>query len=91
VFSYFLDEYRAGRTPNPDVLCNREIKFGLCLDYAQRLGGQLFATGHYARRLDSRTVRRSIRRAIRTRTSPTSCTRSPRERFRECCFRSASC
>jgi tRNA-uridine 2-sulfurtransferase len=49
VFSYFLDEYRAGRTPNPDVMCNREIKFGLCLDYAQRLGGQLFATGHYAR------------------------------------------
>lgn len=52
VFRYFLDEYSAGRTPNPDVLCNREIKFGLCLDYAARLGGQLFATGHYARRLD---------------------------------------
>jgi tRNA-uridine 2-sulfurtransferase len=49
VFRYFLDDYRAGRTPNPDVLCNREIKFGLCLDYVQRLGGQCFATGHYAR------------------------------------------
>ncbi|MFI4869112.1 MAG: tRNA 2-thiouridine(34) synthase MnmA [Steroidobacterales bacterium] len=49
VFAHFLAEYRAGRTPNPDVLCNREIKFGLCLDYARRLGGQLFATGHYAR------------------------------------------
>jgi tRNA-specific 2-thiouridylase len=49
VFAHFLAEYRAGRTPNPDVLCNREIKFGLCLDYAQRLGAQLFATGHYAR------------------------------------------
>jgi tRNA-specific 2-thiouridylase len=49
VFQYFLEEYRAGRTPNPDVLCNREIKFGLCLDYAQRLGSQLYATGHYAR------------------------------------------
>jgi len=49
VFSQFLDDYRAGRTPNPDVLCNREIKFGRCLDYALRLGGQLFATGHYAR------------------------------------------
>jgi tRNA-specific 2-thiouridylase len=49
VFQNFLDEYRAGRTPNPDVLCNREIKFGLCLDYAERLGGHLFATGHYAR------------------------------------------
>ena len=49
VFQYFLDEYRAGRTPNPDVLCNREIKFGLCLDYALRLGAQFYATGHYAR------------------------------------------
>jgi tRNA-uridine 2-sulfurtransferase len=49
VFDYFLTEYRAGRTPNPDVLCNREIKFGICLDYAARLGAQRFATGHYAR------------------------------------------
>jgi tRNA-uridine 2-sulfurtransferase len=49
VFDYFLTEYRAGRTPNPDVLCNREIKFGICLDYAARLGAGRFATGHYAR------------------------------------------
>ncbi|HEY4365857.1 MAG TPA: tRNA 2-thiouridine(34) synthase MnmA [Steroidobacteraceae bacterium] len=49
VFSYFLEEYRAGRTPNPDVLCNREIKFGVCFDYARRLGAQWVATGHYAR------------------------------------------
>lgn len=49
VFKYFLDEYRAGRTPNPDVLCNREIKFGAFRDYAKRLGGELLATGHYAR------------------------------------------
>ncbi len=49
VFEYFLTEYRAGRTPNPDVLCNREIKFGICLDYASRLGAMRFATGHYAR------------------------------------------
>jgi len=49
VFDYFLTEYRAGRTPNPDVLCNREIKFGVCLDYAGRLGARRFATGHYAR------------------------------------------
>ena len=53
VFDYLLAEYRAGRTPNPDVLCNRHIKFGVCLEYAARLGGALFATGHYARRLDS--------------------------------------
>jgi tRNA-specific 2-thiouridylase len=49
VFQHFLREYAAGRTPNPDVLCNREIKFGVCLDYMQRLGGSFIATGHYAR------------------------------------------
>ena len=52
VFDYFLAEYRAGRTPNPDVLCNREIKFGVCLEHVRRLGGDRFATGHYARRVD---------------------------------------
>jgi tRNA-uridine 2-sulfurtransferase len=52
VFDQFLADYRAGITPNPDVLCNREIKFGRCLDYVRRLGGSYFATGHYAR-LDS--------------------------------------
>jgi len=52
VFDYLLAEYRAGRTPNPDVLCNRHIKFGLCLRYAHRLGATLLATGHYARRVD---------------------------------------
>lgn len=49
VFEHFLSEYRAGRTPNPDVLCNREIKFGVFRDYAKRLGAKLLATGHYAR------------------------------------------
>jgi len=49
VFDYFLAEYRAGRTPNPDVLCNREIKFGAFRRYAKRLGSDLLATGHYAR------------------------------------------
>ncbi len=49
VFQYFLDEYEAGRTPNPDVLCNREIKFGVFKDYARRLGATQVATGHYAR------------------------------------------
>jgi tRNA-specific 2-thiouridylase len=48
VFSHFLREYAAGRTPNPDVLCNREIKFGVCMEYMQRLGASLIATGHYA-------------------------------------------
>src|SRR5580700_5129494 len=49
VFDFFLREYAAGRTPNPDVLCNREIKFGVCLDYMHRLGASWIATGHYAR------------------------------------------
>lgn len=49
VFALFLAELKAGRTPNPDVLCNREIKFGDCLSHARRLGGTLLVTGHYAR------------------------------------------
>jgi len=49
VFDYFLTEYAAGRTPNPDVLCNREIKFGVFRNYAKRLGATFIATGHYAR------------------------------------------
>ncbi|HUK03409.1 MAG TPA: tRNA 2-thiouridine(34) synthase MnmA [Steroidobacteraceae bacterium] len=49
VFEYFLAEHRAGRTPNPDVLCNREVKFGVAARYARRLGGEWYATGHYAR------------------------------------------
>ncbi|MFO7551743.1 MAG: tRNA 2-thiouridine(34) synthase MnmA [Haliea sp.] len=50
VFEHFLAEYRAGRTPNPDILCNREIKFRAFLDYAMMLGADCIATGHYARR-----------------------------------------
>ena len=50
VFEHFLEEYRAGRTPNPDILCNREIKFKAFLDYAMDLGADLIATGHYVRR-----------------------------------------
>jgi tRNA-uridine 2-sulfurtransferase len=49
VFAHFLREHRSGRTPNPDVLCNREIKFGVALQWARRLGAAHFATGHYAR------------------------------------------
>lgn len=49
VIDYFYSEYRAGRTPNPDVLCNKEIKFGLFLDWAMREGFDFVATGHYAR------------------------------------------
>jgi len=49
VFSHFLKEYEAGRTPNPDILCNREIKFKAFLDHALGMGADYIATGHYAR------------------------------------------
>lgn len=49
VFTYFLNEYEAGRTPNPDVMCNKEIKFRAFLDHALSLGADYIATGHYAR------------------------------------------
>ena len=52
VFEHFLNEYKAGRTPNPDILCNKEIKFKAFLDYATTLGADFIATGHYVRRLD---------------------------------------
>jgi len=48
VFTYFLEEYKAGRTPNPDVMCNKEIKFKAFLDHAMSLGADYVATGHYA-------------------------------------------
>lgn len=49
VFTYFLDEYKKGRTPNPDIMCNKEIKFKAFLNFAHDLGFDLIATGHYAR------------------------------------------
>lgn len=51
VFEFFLTEYRAGRTPNPDIICNKEIKFKAFLDYAIHLGADYIATGHYAKRV----------------------------------------
>lgn len=52
VFEYFLDEYKKGRTPNPDVLCNREVKFGPFLEQAKKLGADKIATGHYAKKIE---------------------------------------
>jgi len=63
VFEHFLAEYRAGRTPNPDVLCNREIKFKAFLDEALALGADKIATGHYAR-VDHRDGRHRLLRAV---------------------------
>ncbi|MHB8535965.1 MAG: tRNA 2-thiouridine(34) synthase MnmA [Sulfuricaulis sp.] len=62
VFSYFLSEYRAGRTPNPDVLCNKEIKFRAFLEHALTLGADRIATGHYAR-VDRHAGRHRLLRA----------------------------
>lgn len=52
VFEYFLEEYKKGRTPNPDVLCNREVKFGPFLEQAMKLGADMIATGHYCKKIE---------------------------------------
>jgi tRNA-specific 2-thiouridylase len=57
VFATFLKEYREGHTPNPDILCNREIKFKVFSDYAQMLGAQYVATGHYCRTVDGKLLK----------------------------------
>ncbi|MFM2261637.1 MAG: tRNA-specific 2-thiouridylase MnmA [Pseudomonadota bacterium] len=65
VFSAFLREYQAGRTPNPDILCNAEIKFKSFLDHAMRLGAEKIATGHYARvRLNAATGRHELLKGL---------------------------
>ena len=67
VFAEFLREYQAGRTPNPDILCNAEIKFKAFLDHAMRLGAQRIATGHYARvRLNPATRRYELLKGLDT-------------------------
>ncbi len=63
VFSYFLAEYRAGRTPNPDVLCNREIKFGPFREYSASLGADWIATGHYCGISHEKGVHRLLKAA----------------------------
>jgi tRNA-specific 2-thiouridylase len=63
VFADFLEEYRRGRTPNPDIACNRYIKFGDCLEYSIRLGADRIATGHYARITERDGVLRLLKAA----------------------------
>lgn len=57
VLDYLLTEYRAGRTPNPDVMCNRDVKFGAFYRYARNKGAEALATGHYARQEGGRLLR----------------------------------
>ena len=57
VFTYFLDELKKGRTPNPDIMCNKYIKFDMFLNEAEKLGADYVATGHYARIKDSKLLR----------------------------------
>ncbi len=65
VFAEFLREYQAGRTPNPDILCNAEIKFKAFLDHAMRLGAEKIATGHYARvRLNQQTGKHELLKGL---------------------------
>ena len=61
VFNHFLEEYQAGRTPNPDIMCNKEIKFKAFLDHAKKLGADFIATGHYARRGDKKSTAQLLR------------------------------
>ncbi len=73
VFEHFLEEYRAGRTPNPDILCNREIKFKAFLEYALMLGADFIATGHYTRRGECDGKGTLLKGLDPTRTRATSC------------------
>lgn len=61
VFQHFLDEYAAGRTPNPDILCNKEIKFKVFLEHALQQGAEYIATGHYARCLTQENIHHLLR------------------------------
>ena len=90
VFEHFLAEYKAGRTPNPDILCNREIKFKAFLDYALMLGADLIATGHYVRRRDAMAAASCSRASTLTRTKATSCMPSVASSWPRHCFPSVS-
>ena len=84
VFAHFLRELEAGRTPNPDVLCNREIKFGVALAWARRLGAEFFATGHYARCCRPPTAPACSRHAMRAKDQSYFLSAVPRAELARC-------
>ena len=86
VFEAFLADYRAGRTPNPDVLCNRHIKFERFADYAKGLGFDAIATGHYARRPPPEAPFRLLKGADCAKDQSYFLQAVPRERLRNCLF-----
>ena len=86
VFTRFLAECRAGRTPNPDVVCNREIKFKEFLEWALHLGADFIATGHYARRREIGDGRQLLKGADLQKISPISYMDSINMRSRVRCF-----
>lgn len=86
VFTYFLEEYRKGRTPNPDILCNKYIKFDAFMAYAKKLGFELLATGHYAQVDHSGEESRMLRGPIIIRTRHISSVRSLRMHCGIPCF-----
>lgn len=90
VFAEFLREYEAGNTPNPDVLCNREIKFGLFLDYVEHLGNDTIATGHYARGVGRNKTFALFRAADLSKDQTYFLSGVPRERLGRCLFPLAS-
>ena len=90
VFDHFLSEYRAGRTPNPDILCNREIKFRAFLDYSTQLGADLIATGHYVQTDTAGGTTRLRKAPTATKTRATSCTKLITRHSAGVCFRSVT-
>ena len=86
VFAEFLLEYQRGRTPNPDVLCNREIKFNQFAHYAEMLGGDFIATGHYAMADTSHGEYRLMKALDRNKDQTYFLQAVPREQLRKCLF-----
>ena len=86
VFTEFLAAYRAGLTPNPDVLCNREIKFNVFQDYAQALGAQRIATGHYARLAEVKGEMRLMKAVDSAKDQSYFLQAVPQERLATCLF-----